>query len=117
MPATTAFCATIINQERARGTPPLEAVQAASRKRFRPILLTTITTVTGLVPMAFGLSGYSRVFGPFASAIVFGLLAASLLTLFVVPTLYLTLEGMKLRLRRQRGPLEAVPEPPIKAAR
>lgn len=106
-----------VNQERARGAPPLEAVQTASRKRFRPILLTTITTVVGLVPMAFGLSGYSRVFGPFASAIVFGLLAASLLTLFVVPTLYLTLEGATLRLRRRRGRVEAVAEPPIKAAR
>jgi HAE1 family hydrophobic/amphiphilic exporter-1 len=110
-----------VNQERGRGTPPLEAVRIGSRKRFRPILLTTITTVTGLAPMALGLTGYSRVFGPFASAIVFGLMAASLLTLFVVPTLYLTLEdarsGLARRLRRRRSGLEPVPEVPFRAAR
>ncbi|MGI9591400.1 MAG: efflux RND transporter permease subunit [Myxococcota bacterium] len=105
-----------VNQERARGTEAEEAVRSASRKRFRPILLTTVTTVTGLAPMALGLTGYSPVFAPFASAIVFGLLAASLLTLFVVPTLYLTLEGTKRRLRPHRAPLEAVPEP-LRAAR
>jgi HAE1 family hydrophobic/amphiphilic exporter-1 len=105
-----------VNQERSRGTEAEEAVRIASSKRFRPILLTTITTITGLAPMALGLTGYSPVFAPFASAIVFGLLAASLLTLFVVPTLYLTLEGTKKRMRRRRAPLEAVPEP-IRAAR
>jgi multidrug efflux pump subunit AcrB len=68
-------------------------VRIASRKRFRPILLTTVTTIAGLAPMALVLTGFSPVFAPFASAIVFGLMAASLLTLFVVPTLYLTLEG------------------------
>jgi HAE1 family hydrophobic/amphiphilic exporter-1 len=105
-----------VNQERDRGTEAEEAVRIASRKRFRPILLTTVTTIVGLAPMALGLTGFSPVFAPFASAIVFGLMAASLLTLFVVPTLYLTLEGAKKRLRRRRRPLEAVPEP-IRAAR
>ena len=100
-----------VNQERSRGTEPEAAVAIASRKRFRPILLTTVTTITGLAPMALGLTGYSPVFAPFASAIVFGLLAASLLTLFVVPTLYLTLEGVKKRLRRRRTPLGAAAEP------
>jgi HAE1 family hydrophobic/amphiphilic exporter-1 len=92
-----------VNRERARGTPPLEAVRAASHRRFRPILLTTVTTVTGLLPMALGLTGYSRVFGPFATAIVFGLGMASLLTLFVVPALYLGLEDLKAALRQRRG--------------
>jgi len=58
------------------------AVERASAKRFRPILLTTVTTIAGLLPMALGLSGKSVVFGPFAAAIVFGLAMASLLTLF-----------------------------------
>ncbi len=89
-----------VNQERRRGTPALDAVRRASRKRFRPILLTTVTTVTGLAPMALGITGYSIVFGPFAAAIVFGLTVASLLTLFVVPALYLGLEDLQGRLRR-----------------
>ncbi|MEE9607569.1 MAG: efflux RND transporter permease subunit, partial [Myxococcota bacterium] len=49
-----------VNRERRRGTPAFEAVRLASYKRFRPILLTTVTTVTGLAPMALGISGYSR---------------------------------------------------------
>lgn len=92
-----------INKARDRGASPIEAVVEGSRKRFRPILLTTVTTVTGLLPMAIGLTGYSRVFGPFATAIVFGLSVASLLTLFVVPTLYLTLEDGKTALAQRFG--------------
>jgi HAE1 family hydrophobic/amphiphilic exporter-1 len=89
-----------VNQERSRGAPAREAVRTASARRFRPILLTTVTTVAGLLPMALGLQGGSIVFGPFASAIVFGLGVASALTLFVVPSLYLLLEDTKARLRR-----------------
>ncbi|MGH0033438.1 MAG: efflux RND transporter permease subunit [Myxococcota bacterium] len=92
-----------VNQERARGAPVREAVRTASAHRFRPILLTTITTVAGLLPMAMGLQGGSIVFGPFASAIVFGLGVASALTLFVVPSLYLVLEDVETRLRRRKS--------------
>jgi HAE1 family hydrophobic/amphiphilic exporter-1 len=96
-----------VNRERLRGTPVFEAVRISSSRRFRPILLTTLTTILGLLPMALGLSGYSRVFGPFATAIVFGLGMASLLTLFVVPTLYLTVdaigESLRSRIARARG--------------
>jgi HAE1 family hydrophobic/amphiphilic exporter-1 len=99
-----------VNQERRRGVGALEAVQSASRKRFRPILLTTLTTITGLTPMALGLSGYSKVFGPFAASIVFGLGVASLLTLFVVPTLYLTLEDVKAGIRRRRAAGSSAPD-------
>jgi HAE1 family hydrophobic/amphiphilic exporter-1 len=81
-----------INGERARGASAIDAIQTASAKRFRPILLTTVTTVAGLFPMALGISGKSVVYGPFAAAIVFGLSVASILTLFLVPSLYLSLE-------------------------
>jgi len=89
-----------VNQERGRGEPAWEAVRIASSKRFRPILLTTLTTIAGLFPMAVGLTGYSPIFGPFATAIVFGLALASGLTLFVVPALYLVLEDAKTRGRQ-----------------
>jgi len=84
-----------INSERARGASALDAIKTASGKRFRPILLTTVTTVAGLLPMALGISGKSVVYGPFAAAIVFGLSVASILTLFLVPSLYLSLEKAK----------------------
>jgi multidrug efflux pump subunit AcrB len=98
-----------VNQERARGTPALEAVRLASRRRFRPIMLTTLTTVVGLLPMALGFGGKSPVFAPFATAIVFGLMAASLLTLFVVPSLYLGIEDLKARLGRRGELPEGLP--------
>ena len=96
-----------VNQERARGSGTWDSVRIASEKRFRPILLTTLTTMAGLLPMATGMTGYSPVFGPFATAIVFGLAASSGLTLFVVPAFYLILEEAKAAprqaIRRLRG--------------
>jgi len=103
-----------VNQERAQGVPAREAVRSASRKRFRPILLTTVTTVTGLLPMALGISGYSLIFGPFAAAVVFGLVVASGLTLFVVPSLYLALEDLQ-RWTRGDPPVEVRPALPLPA--
>jgi len=91
-----------VNQERARGAAARDAVATASARRFRPILLTTVTTITGLLPMALGLTGKSVVYGPFAAAIVFGLAMASLLTLFVVPTLYLGLDDARVVWLRHR---------------
>jgi multidrug efflux pump subunit AcrB len=92
-----------VNRERARGTPVGQAVRIASARRFRPILLTTVTTIAGLLPMSLGMPAKSSVFGPFATAIVFGLSVASLLTLFVVPAIYLSLEDGLRALRRWRG--------------
>ena len=86
------------NKERARGAPAKEAVLISGERRFRPVLLTTITTVAGLLPMALGIWGESLVFGPFAAAIVAGLSVSSLLTLFVVPSLYVSLDALRARL-------------------
>ena len=92
-----------VNKERERGTPAVEAVLIAGRRRFRAVLLTTVTTVAGLLPMAMGISGVSTVFGPFAAAIVAGLCVASLLTLFAVPSLYLSVEGMRVWVMSRLG--------------
>ncbi|MFP6605348.1 MAG: efflux RND transporter permease subunit, partial [Myxococcota bacterium] len=99
-----------VNRERAAGAELREALRTASSHRFRPILLTTLTTIGGLLPMAIGLSGGSSTFGPFAAAIVFGLAVASTLTLFVVPALYLLLEDVQawtLGLMRSRRKTDA----------
>jgi len=92
-----------VNRERARGTPVLGAVRIATARRFRPILLTTVTTIAGLLPMSLGIPAKSSVFGPFATAIVFGLSVASLLTLFVVPAIYVSLEDARGFIGRARG--------------
>jgi len=81
---------TQIDQERATGKPLREAVIDASASRLRPIMLTAMSTVLGLIPIA------PTVFwGPMAFAIMGGLLVASLLTLIFVPTLYATWESGK----------------------
>ena len=61
---------------------------AGGRLRLRPIVLTTLTTVVGLLPMAMGLCGYSSIWSPFAVCFSYGLTAATVLTLFVIPCFY-----------------------------
>ena len=91
-----------INSRREKGAPRILAVLKASHLRVRPILLTSVTTIVGLTPMALGLGGYSEVWGPLATVMVFGLTASSMLSLFLIPTLYLALGDLK-RLTFRRG--------------
>jgi len=56
--------------------------------RLRPIILTSITTMFGVFPMMIGLGGKSEIWAPMASTIFFGLGSATLLTLFIIPSLY-----------------------------
>ena len=67
------------------GLPPHEAIISAAQKRFRPILLTTATTVLGLIPLYLG---GGEMWEPMAIAIMGGLMFSTLLTLGVVPVLY-----------------------------
>ena len=76
------------NARIAAGMRPLHATVYAARRRVIPILMTTTTTIAGLFSLAVGLGGKSLLWGPVASAIVAGLAVATILTLFVVPTLY-----------------------------
>ena len=77
-----------INRQRTAGTGKWQAIINAGRTRLRPILLTSITTVCGLLPMALGVGGKSATWMPMASTIVWGLSVATLLTLFVIPAFY-----------------------------
>jgi len=70
------------------GMRPLHATIYAARRRVIPVLMTTFTTIAGLFSLAIGLGGKSLVWGPVASSIVAGLGVASVLTLFMIPTLY-----------------------------
>ncbi len=76
------------NQCRVKGLPLDEAILAAARLRLRPILLTTGTTVLGLLPMALGLGDGAEVRAPLALTVMFGLASSTLLTLGVIPVLY-----------------------------
>ena len=74
------------------GLPRLEAVLEAGRLRFRPILMTTSTTVLALLPMALGIGEGAEVRAPMAITVIGGLLLSTVLTLVVVPVVYTLLD-------------------------
>lgn len=77
------------NVLRGEGHTASEAVARACRIRLRPILMTSLATVVGLLPMAFKLEAGSEAYAPLARAIIGGLLSSIVLTIFVVPAAYL----------------------------
>jgi len=84
-----------INQARAGGMALREAILEAGRVRLRPIIMTTVTTVLGLLPMALGIGRGADLRAPLAIAVIGGLSVATLLTLIVVPVVYSLAEGLK----------------------
>ncbi|MFO0967254.1 MAG: efflux RND transporter permease subunit [Gemmataceae bacterium] len=80
------------NRLREEGVPSFEAVVQAARTRLRPILMTTIATIVGLAPMAIHLHPGDEMNLPLARTVIGGLAGSTLLTLFVVPALYLFLK-------------------------
>lgn len=77
-----------INQLRREGIEKISAIEQAAKSRLRPILMTTLTTALGLLPMAIGMGDGSEVRAPMAITVIFGLLVSTLLTLLVIPCLY-----------------------------
>jgi len=76
-------------QIRGRGTPLREAVATASRQRLRPVLMTSLATLLGLIPMALALGTGSEAYAPLARAIIGGLLVSVVVTVYLVPAAYL----------------------------
>ncbi len=74
------------------GIPLRQAVEQAGRTRLRPILMTTITTLLGMVPMALGIGEGSELQAPLARVIIGGLLSSTIVTLVVVPVVYTLFE-------------------------
>ncbi len=93
------------NARLAAGMAVTQAVVSAARRRVVPILITASTTIAGLFSLAFGLGGKSLLWGPVAASIVWGLAFSTVLTLFVVPLLYLNF--MRSR-KRQTATLETL---------
>lgn len=81
-----------INRMRRRGVDLFEAVTTAGVVRFRPIILTSITTFVGLIPLMTNSDPETFMFIPMAISLAFGVLFATAITLFLVPSLYLMLE-------------------------
>jgi multidrug efflux pump subunit AcrB len=77
-----------INQLRATGMERVAAVRDAAQQRLRPILMTMLTTVLGLLPLAIGLGEGAEIRAPMAISVIAGLLFSTLLTLLFIPCLY-----------------------------
>jgi multidrug efflux pump subunit AcrB len=88
------------NSRRAHHENAHDAVVSAGIQRFRPIMLTTLTTFGGLAPMIFETSRQARFLIPMAISLGYGLLFATIITLILVPSLYMIIEDIKERFAR-----------------
>lgn len=84
-----------VRQLRKDGLPPYEALVTACRVRLRPILMTSLATLIGLMPMAMKLGTGSEAYAPLARAIIGGLAVSVVLTMYMVPAAYLIIYGRK----------------------
>jgi multidrug efflux pump subunit AcrB len=84
-----------VNKKRSQGMALFDAVFAAGGRRFRPVLLTSLTTFVGLMPLLFEKSTQAQFLIPMAVSLGFGILFATVITLFLVPVNYLIMEDFK----------------------
>jgi len=82
------------NQKKAEGCSALEAMQQAGLIRLRPILMTALSTIIGIVPIALGLGAGAESRRPLGVAVVGGMLSSTFLTLYLVPVFYVTLDQL-----------------------
>jgi multidrug efflux pump subunit AcrB len=80
-----------------QGMPLLEATIQACKTRLRPILMTSLATLLGMIPMALGLEAGSEQYAPLARAIIGGLAVSVVVTMFLVPAVYLIIHGRRER--------------------
>ena len=94
-----------VNNARKSGVKLKDAVVHAGTKRFRAIMLTSITTFIGLVPIIFfEVSAQAQIVIPMAISLAFGVLFATIVTLVLIPSLYLIIEDMKSVFKRKKKP-------------
>ncbi|HET8540305.1 MAG TPA: efflux RND transporter permease subunit [Anaeromyxobacter sp.] len=103
------------------GDAPEEALRKAGPRRLRPILMTSAAMVLGMLPTALGRGMGSEFRSPMAIAVIGGVVTSTLLTLFVVPVVFVWIERLRRRLRRAGpggadGSAPSLPEPPRAAA-
>ncbi len=94
---------TAANRFRGRGQSALEAALSAGRQRFRPVVLTSLTTFGGLAPMIFETSLQARLLIPMAVSLGFGVIFSTLVTLVLVPSLFVMIENLRDTIKSWRG--------------
>ena len=103
------------NQQRSQGQSRTEALRTAARIRLRPIIMTTVAMIFGMIPLALAIGEGAEQRAPMARAVIGGLITSTLLTLFVVPVVYTVLDDVAAlltrRARRQSHAGHPVPTP------
>jgi multidrug efflux pump subunit AcrB len=102
-----------INKARVEGMSLREAVLQSGTERFRAIVLTSFTTAAGLMPILFETSSQAQFVIPTAVSISFGIVFATIITLFLIPSLYMLQEDGLAALRRLRAPRAASADKPL----
>lgn len=88
---------------RERGTDAAFAVREACAKRARPIIMTTVAMVAGMLPIALGIGSDASFRQPMAIAVIGGLMMSTYLSLFLVPVVFLAMHKLRLRMSRRRS--------------
>ena len=99
-------------ESRAAGTPRRQAITEAGRKRARPIVMTTVAMVAGMVPSALGLGDGGEFRAPMATGVIGGLIVSTLLSLVFVPSFYTVMDDASGLMRRLAGRRRAAPAEP-----
>ncbi|MGE0767009.1 MAG: efflux RND transporter permease subunit [Hyphomicrobiaceae bacterium] len=104
-----------LEAERRRGLSAIEAIRAAARERFRPILMTTLAALFGAIPLAVATGPGAEMRRPLGVAIIGGLIISQVLTLYTTPVIYLMLDRLNVMLGG-RPQARATPEAPVAAS-
>jgi len=90
-----------INLNKERGMSVMRSVVSGGRSRLRPVLMTTITTILGMLPMAIGIGEGSEIWQPMGISIIGGLTLSTILTLVVIPTVYTSFHAGDIKRKRR----------------
>jgi hydrophobic/amphiphilic exporter-1 (mainly G- bacteria), HAE1 family len=83
-----------INQNKLNGMPLREAILDAGERRLRPIMMTSLSTILGLLPLTFGFGEGAALRAPIAVAVIGGMITSTLLTLVIIPCYYESIENI-----------------------
>jgi HAE1 family hydrophobic/amphiphilic exporter-1 len=98
-----------LSRQREQGVDPEQAIVEAALVRFRPIMMTTMAALVGVVPIALGMGAGGAGRQPLGIAVVGGLAVSQALTLYITPVIYIYLDRLSTRWSRRRA--EPVPSP------